>query len=146
MDDPVGKAASERIGSAVLSLAGRMRSRSHRYQIEAYALLISALILGSLAVVYFVSVPQAAPSVMIEPAGTRSNISIDTINFPAATWVDVVKEGILRFGSVLVAIFVVQILVAFARYRMRVAFPKSPIERIVSSAAGCIRAAKSAKD
>jgi len=93
-----------------------MRQRSHRLQWEARILLVTTLVLGIAAVVFFVYAPSSGASVTI-----NGSAIIHQLVLPAANWVDLAKEATLRIGSVVVAIFLMQILISFGRYRLRLA-------------------------
>jgi len=111
-NDEQGEVAKKRMAK----LTERMRHRSRRYQWEAYILMIAAISIGVGAVLLFVKAPSSGTTVNFNGIST-----VQSLQFPPTTWEDLAKEAILRLGSVIVAIFLVQILVAFGRYRLRLA-------------------------
>jgi hypothetical protein len=105
---------TEAIGLAILSLEGRAR----RSRNEGLIYVVLILIVAVSIVLHFgtFAVETRIVNVKAEQTNIASGIHIDQI----VGWPETIKDSILRFGAVLLAIYLIQILVSFARYRFRI--------------------------
>jgi hypothetical protein len=96
-----------------------IRRRAFLARISALTILCVLTGLGTLTA-YFFLLGSDAPLIAFaaETYLTSSNI---TANFNGAQWISEITKAFVRIGSVLMAVFLVNILVSFARYSMRVA-------------------------
>ncbi len=106
--------SSQSENSVIVAASNELTKRAQRARIEGIVYLSLALVVAILIVIYFGSLAMSERSVNIDAPSAQ----IETIHINQQLgWADIVGEAILRVGSVLLAVFVIQILVTFARNR-----------------------------
>lgn len=95
-----------------------LERRARRSRIEGIVYLSLFLLIAVSVVVYFgsIAITERTININASSANIEQGIHIDQ----KIGWADIVGAGILRLGSVLLAVFLIQILVTFSRYRFRV--------------------------
>lgn len=98
-----------------VAVARLLRRRALHSRIVAYILMASLVGLGC-AVIYGVVQTITQPNIQITAEGSNNNFSVDT---QTVDWLAEITKSILRIGSFIMAVFIINILNSFVRYNLR---------------------------
>lgn len=101
----------------VSSVIRGIRRRATFARISALVMVGSLTIIGIAIAVYFVQA-VSGPTISIGP---QNNLANANIQFSNSEWVTEVTKAFVRVAGVIMAVFLINILVSFAKYNMRIA-------------------------
>jgi hypothetical protein len=114
------------ISNEIVELTGKLRKRSRRAVIEAWFYLFCTIVVGIGLVYYFTTyggIFAKYASVAVGGSGSYSTVEVKVdpgTTFPAQTdWEVLISQIVTRLGAVFIAIFVMQALISFSRYKFR---------------------------
>ncbi|MBS0641267.1 MAG: hypothetical protein JSS43_15440 [Proteobacteria bacterium] len=122
---------------AIMDAVAEMRRRAREARIAAYVMILILVAAGAASAILFLG-STAAPvnniAIQVQPGGTMTSADIRTSG--NLDWLNELTKAFVRIGGVLVIVFVINILVSFTRYHLKVSYHLSSRADILVICAG----------
>jgi hypothetical protein len=102
----------------LVELAGKLRARARVALVEARIYLCVSIISGVGLIVYFTTYGGGIYNAVVAGGYIRDS-TISILTGEGLRWDNIISQLAIRLGAVFIAVFVMQILVSFARYKFR---------------------------